>query len=110
MTVRRAWTSTSQRLLQQLAFVNTSASGANFHRTATLRPGIVGRELYSIKAMQAANRFQNALKSSTGQSFGAWQMLPGSNLSRLISKCGFDWICVDTEHGNIDGKQCEVDI
>ena len=30
-------------------------------------------------------------------------MLPGSNLSRIIAKSGFDWVCVDTEHGNIDG-------
>lgn len=31
-------------------------------------------------------------------------MLPGSNQSRTIARCGFDWVLVDTEHGNIDGK------
>ncbi|MCJ1292896.1 hypothetical protein MMC34_004449 [Xylographa carneopallida] len=52
--------------------------------------------------MQAANRLQKALRTGSGLTFGAWQMLPGSNHSRTIAKCGFDWICVDTEHGNID--------
>jgi len=53
--------------------------------------------------MQAANRLQKALRTGSGLSFGAWQMLPGSNHSRTIARCGFDWVCVDTEHGNIDG-------
>jgi 4-hydroxy-2-oxoheptanedioate aldolase len=30
-------------------------------------------------------------------------MLPGSNVSRAMARTGLDWICVDTEHGNIDG-------
>lgn len=30
-------------------------------------------------------------------------MLPGANHSRLIAKSGFDWVCVDCEHGNIAG-------
>ncbi|KAG8625939.1 hypothetical protein KVT40_006340 [Elsinoe batatas] len=50
--------------------------------------------------MQAANRFQNALRQG-GSTFGAWQMLPSTNVSRAIARTGFDWICVDTEHGNI---------
>ena len=31
-------------------------------------------------------------------------MLPGSNQARTIARCGFDWVTVDTEHGNIDGE------
>ena len=53
--------------------------------------------------MQAANRLQKALRTGSGLTFGAWQMLPGSNQSRTIARCGFDWVAVDTEHGNIDG-------
>lgn len=30
-------------------------------------------------------------------------MLPGSNLSRAIASADMDWICLDMEHGNIDG-------
>lgn len=30
-------------------------------------------------------------------------MLAGSNISRIIARSGFDWVVVDTEHGNIDG-------
>jgi 4-hydroxy-2-oxoheptanedioate aldolase len=30
-------------------------------------------------------------------------MLPGTNHARAIARSGVDWICVDTEHGNIDG-------
>lgn len=53
--------------------------------------------------MQAANRLQRALHTGSGLTFGAWQMLPGSNQARTIARCGFDWVLVDTEHGNIDG-------
>lgn len=59
--------------------------------------------------MQAANKLQKALRSGPGVSFGAWQMLPGGNLSRIISRCGFDWVSVDTEHGNIDGTASRLD-
>ncbi|KAI4246850.1 MAG: hypothetical protein LQ352_006298 [Teloschistes flavicans] len=52
--------------------------------------------------MQAANRVQKALRTDSGLSFGAWQMLAGSNISRMIARSGFDWVVVDTEHGNID--------
>ncbi|OJD23069.1 hypothetical protein ACJ73_05580 [Blastomyces percursus] len=55
--------------------------------------------------MQAANRLQTALRKGRGISFGAWQMLPGTNHARLMARSGFDWICVDTEHGNIADAQ-----
>lgn len=51
--------------------------------------------------MQEANVLRNALEG-TLPSFGSWQMIPGSNVSRTIARCGFDWILVDCEHGNID--------
>lgn len=53
--------------------------------------------------MQAANRLQKALRADRGLTFGAWQMLPGANHSRMMARSGYDWICVDTEHGNIAG-------
>lgn len=58
--------------------------------------------------MQAANRLQKALRTGSGLTFGAWQMLPGSNHSRTIARCGFDWVLVDTEHGNIDGNKSHL--
>ncbi|WEW55792.1 2-keto-3-deoxy-L-rhamnonate aldolase RhmA [Emydomyces testavorans] len=59
--------------------------------------------------MQAANRLQAALRTGKGLSFGAWQMLPGTNHARIMARSGFDWICVDTEHGNIaDGQMHEA--
>ena len=33
------------------------------------------------------------------------QMLPGTNVSRAIARTGPDWICVDTEHGNIADRE-----
>ncbi|KAK8251338.1 Pyruvate/Phosphoenolpyruvate kinase-like domain-containing protein [Phyllosticta capitalensis] len=60
--------------------------------------------------MQAANRFQKVLTKG-GPSFGGWQlsdfgqMLPGTNHSRAMARSNLDWICVDTEHGNIDDGQ-----
>jgi 4-hydroxy-2-oxoheptanedioate aldolase len=50
--------------------------------------------------MQAANHLHKTLHSSS-LALGAWQMLPGSNLSRILARSNPDWICVDTEHGNI---------
>ena len=58
--------------------------------------------------MQASNRLRKALKTGSGLTFGAWQMLPGSNQSRTIARCGFDWVLVDTEHGNIDGMKAKA--
>ncbi|EEH46749.2 uncharacterized protein PADG_02847 [Paracoccidioides brasiliensis Pb18] len=55
--------------------------------------------------MQAANRLQTALRTGRGVSFGAWQMLPGINHAQIMARSGFDWICIDTEHGNIAGKE-----
>ncbi|KIX08152.1 uncharacterized protein Z518_02808 [Rhinocladiella mackenziei CBS 650.93] len=51
--------------------------------------------------MNNANTLRKALTKGTGLSFGAWQMLPGTHLSRTIARAGFDWICIDCEHGNI---------
>ncbi|KAI5251957.1 2,4-dihydroxyhept-2-ene-1,7-dioic acid aldolase [Aureobasidium subglaciale] len=50
--------------------------------------------------MQAANRLHKTLHGNA-LALGAWQMLPGSNLSRILARTSPDWICVDTEHGNI---------
>jgi len=52
--------------------------------------------------MHPSNKLQKALNSGSGLSFGAWQTLPGTNHSRTIARSGFDWVLVDTEHGNID--------
>ncbi|EZF32872.1 2-dehydro-3,6-dideoxy-6-sulfogluconate aldolase [Trichophyton mentagrophytes] len=54
--------------------------------------------------MQAANRLQSVLKAGK-TAYGVWQMFPGANLSRVMARCGFDWVLVDTEHGNIDDAQ-----
>ena len=52
--------------------------------------------------MDATNYCLQALKKGDGRAYGAWQMLPGSNVSRALANQGFDWILVDCEHGNID--------
>ncbi|KAF5978269.1 zinc-binding protein [Fusarium coicis] len=36
------------------------------------------------------------------KAFGAWQMLPGANVSRVLARSGVDWVLVDCEHGNLD--------
>lgn len=53
--------------------------------------------------MQEANTLQKALKAGK-QSMGVWQMIPGSNVSRVLARSGAEWILVDQEHGNIDGE------
>lgn len=53
--------------------------------------------------MQTASRLHTTLRDGQAPSYGAWQMLPGTNHARIMARSGFDWICVDTEHGNIAG-------
>ncbi|CAG9945786.1 unnamed protein product [Clonostachys rosea f. rosea IK726] len=52
--------------------------------------------------MQAANSVQKRLTNGH-VSYGVWQMLPGSNLTRTMCRSAgnIDWILVDQEHGNI---------
>lgn len=52
--------------------------------------------------MQTANKLKVALAAGQ-QSLGMWQMIPGANVSRILARTGVDWVCVDCEHGNIDG-------
>jgi hypothetical protein len=54
--------------------------------------------------MKEANTLRRRMEEGKGPSMGVWQTLPGSNLSRTMARCGFDWIVVDCEHWNIDGK------
>ncbi|EOA82099.1 hypothetical protein ACJQWK_05574 [Exserohilum turcicum] len=57
-----------------------------------------------MNTLQEASRIYKAFQKG-GPSFGGWQMLPGTNLARAIARSGVDWICVDTEHGNINDSQ-----
>lgn len=53
--------------------------------------------------MEGLNRVKTVLDK--GQlALGVWQLLPGSNMSRTLARAGYDWVLVDCEHGNIDGK------
>lgn len=54
--------------------------------------------------MQAANRLKRVLAEGKEPAMGVWQMLPGSNISRILARSGADWVMVDCEHGNIDGR------
>lgn len=55
-----------------------------------------------MASMKAANRLKVAFDEGK-QTFGCWQMIPGSNVSRQLARTGVDWVLVDQEHGNIDG-------
>ncbi|EUC46476.1 hypothetical protein COCMIDRAFT_4507 [Bipolaris oryzae ATCC 44560] len=57
-----------------------------------------------MNTLQEASRIYKALQKP-GPTFGGWQMLPGTNLARSIARSGVDWICVDTEHGNISDSE-----
>lgn len=54
--------------------------------------------------VEAANRLKTVLDEGQRASMGVWQMIPGSNVSRLMARSGVDWVLVDQEHGNIDGE------
>lgn len=46
---------------------------------------------------------KNAFVKNETPSIGAWQTLPGQNVSRILARADVDWVMVDCEHGNIDG-------
>lgn len=54
--------------------------------------------------MLRANRLKQAFINNKVPSMGLWQMLPGANISRILARSGVDWVMVDCEHGNIDGR------
>jgi len=68
---------------------------------ASQRPLLSGSAKMA-STMQSTNRLKRALEDGKGPSMGAWQMFPGSNISRILARTGVDWICVDCEHGNVD--------
>ncbi|KAI1023445.1 hypothetical protein LB503_001215 [Fusarium chuoi] len=67
----------------------------------TLQPRVAIRMMSGLSAMQASNRLRTALLEGK-KAFGAWQMLPGANVSRVLARSGVDWVLVDCEHGNLD--------
>jgi 4-hydroxy-2-oxoheptanedioate aldolase len=34
--------------------------------------------------------------------YGAWLTLPGAYSAEIVAHAGFDWVCIDMQHGNID--------
>lgn len=45
-------------------------------------------------------------KWASGQpTLGGWLMLPSSNSAEIMAHAGFDWLCVDMQHGLIDYPQ-----
>jgi hypothetical protein len=57
-----------------------------------------------MASMAAANRLKVALEEGKAPAMGCWQMIPGSNVSRVLARTGVDWVLVDCEHGNMDGE------
>lgn len=54
--------------------------------------------------MLQSNRLKQVFTEAKRPAMGLWQMLPGANISRILARSGPDWVLVDCEHGNIDGK------
>jgi 2-keto-3-deoxy-L-rhamnonate aldolase RhmA len=47
------------------------------------------------------NKFRKALLDKT-LTLGAWMQIGHPAVAEIFAKSGFDWICVDLEHGIID--------
>ena len=50
---------------------------------------------------------QNKLKtafSENKQTYGSWITLPHVLIPEIMSKAGFDWLCIDIEHSSIELK------
>lgn len=62
----------------------------------------------SHSTMIQSNRLKQAFEANKGPSMGVWQMIPGSNVSRILARAGAEWVMVDCEHGNIDGRETQA--
>ena len=101
-TLRRGLPDTSKIRLRALTPLSTSYCHSQDFIMSVRSRGFL---FHFTSDMQSSNKVLHALRSSpTAVTFGAWQMLPGANLARTIARCGYDWVCVDGEHGNIDGR------
>lgn len=38
-------------------------------------------------------------------SLGGWLQIPSASVAQILARAGFDWVCVDLEHGAIDVSQ-----
>ena len=63
------------------------------------------RHMATPSKMLQSNRLKQAFLVNKGPSMGVWQMIPGSNVSRILASAGAEWVVVDCEHGNIDGER-----
>lgn len=77
----------------------------SFSNSAPNRLLSSSRAMASHSTMLQSNRLKQAFQANKGPSMGVWQMIPGSNVSRLLARAGAEWVMVDCEHGNIDGRK-----
>ncbi|KAF5710450.1 2,4-dihydroxyhept-2-ene-1,7-dioic acid aldolase [Fusarium globosum] len=55
--------------------------------------------------MASGNFFKAALDKGAGPSLGYWQMMPSTNISRMLAQTpGCDWVLIDCEHGDLDDR------
>lgn len=74
-----------------------------YHQPRQDQPQWPGRDQGST--MIKSNYLRAALNKGDGPSWGVWQTLPNTNISRMLAKSpGVDWVAVDCEHGQIDGR------
>ncbi|KLO95196.1 Uncharacterized protein Y057_12616 [Fusarium fujikuroi] len=60
--------------------------------------------------MASGNFFKAALDKGAGPSLGYWQMMPSTNISRMLAQTpGCDWVLIDCEYGDLDGSLTELD-
>ena len=58
----------------------------------------------AMATMSSGNFFKAALDKGAGPSLGYWQMMPSTNISRMLAQTpGCDWVLIDCEHGDLDG-------
>lgn len=74
------------RIGQRLRFMSSSAMAASAKTTTS-------------------NKLKQVFTEGKRPAMGFWQMIPGANVSRVLARSGADWVMVDCEHGNIDGRR-----
>src|SRR5512140_2431388 len=53
------------------------------------------------EANMPKNKLRNALLSRD-VTLGAWMQIGHCGIAEILARAGFDWVCVDLEHGAID--------
>lgn len=57
-----------------------------------------------MSKFEFVNPLRSKLRTAGGAAYGLWITLESATVTEICAETGFDWVCVDMEHGSLDYK------